>query len=301
MNDLAQRDAPDFDGLMAASEREAMDWSLVLLSQGIESTVLPDALSSRWHVVVAAEELSAARLTLELYERENRAWPLRQPLPWVGLSFDWTAMAWVGLVAVLFSLQTQAGSMLEPAGVSRVGLVRTGEWWRPVTATFLHADIAHLTSNAVFGFVLLGLVMGRFGSGLALLTTLISGTLANVFTALWRPDVAGSLGASGVVMAALGLLAADAVMHRAQRGQPRRLLLGALGGGVMLFVFMGTSPASDVAAHAGGFVVGLMCGLPLACLPVTTLHRARWNLVAGFVYCALASGAWIWALTVDAR
>jgi membrane associated rhomboid family serine protease len=281
----------------ASSEREAMDWSLVVLSQGIESTVLHDAAEGRWQLLVGAQDMAAAQDSIRLYEQENRAWPLRQPLPWVGASFDWTAVGWVGLIAVFFALQTQPGSSLEAVGVSRAGLVRAGEWWRPITATLLHADLGHLALNAVFGLMLLGMAMGRFGSGISLAVTLVGGALANATPLLWREDWAGSLGASAVVMAALGLLAGDAIMQQIQRRQPRRLVIQALAGGVMLFVLMGTSPSSDIPAHASGFVAGVMFGIPLAGLPLTTLRCARGNLVAGFLYCALVSGAWIWGLS----
>lgn len=284
-------------GLSVSGRRQAMDWSLVLLSQGIESTPLQDPVTGQWLLGVAEERMSAARDTIRLYERENRAWPLRQALPWAGGAFDWAAVAWVFLIAVFFMLQTQPGSMLNDAGVSRTGLVRAGEWWRPLTATCLHADLGHLALNSVFGLLLLGLAMGRFGSGLALLVTLLAGALANVMPLMWREDWAGSLGASGVVMAALGLLAAGAVMHQVKRRQLYRLLAQGLGGGVMLFVLLGTSASSDIPAHAAGFLFGVLLGLPLALLPLTTAHRARWNLVAGGAYCVLLCGAWILALT----
>jgi len=274
-----------------------MDWSLVLLSQGIESTVQHDPLTGEWVLRVEEDQVPAALHSIRLYERENRAWPFRQTLPWVGAAFDWAAVAWVGLIAVFFLLQTQPASTLYDVGVSRAGLVRAGDWWRPVTATCLHADLGHLALNAVFGLLLLGMAMGRFGSGPALLATLISGALANVIPLAWREDWAGSLGASGVVMAALGLLAADAVVQQLQRRQRGRLVAQALGGGVMLFVLMGTSPSSDIPAHTAGFVLGILLGLPLAWLPMTAIHRTRCNLVTGGVYCVLLCGAWIVAMT----
>ncbi len=282
--------------LFASGEREAMDWSLVLLSQGIEATVLHDPEAGCWLVVPPPDQLAAAQESIRLYQQENRAWPFRQPLPWAGAAFDWTAVAWVGLIAVFFALQTQPGSTLGEIGISRAGLVRAGEWWRPVTATLLHADLGHLALNAVFGLMLLGMAMGRFGSGLALLVTLLSGAFANVVPLLWREDWAGSLGASGAVMAALGMLAADSAVQQMQRRQSQRLVIQALAGGVMLFMLVGLSPSSDVPAHVCGFIAGMILGLPLAWLPVTTLHRARWNILAGFGYCALLTCGWMWAL-----
>jgi len=151
--------------------------------------------------------------------------------------------------------------------------------------------------NATFGILLLGVAMGRFGSGLTLLTTTVCGLSANLLTLLWRDDRVSGLGASGVVMAALGLLAADATMQYWRRKQPPRLIAEGIVGGLMLFVLVGVSPTSDVAAHAAGFFSGLLLGLPLARLPLTIIHRPKWNLLAGFAYGLLLTLAWAWALT----
>jgi membrane associated rhomboid family serine protease len=206
-------------------------------------------------------------------------------------------VAWAGLLCAVYALQLRPGSDVEAAGICNAGLVRAGEWWRPLTATTLHADFGHLAMNAAFGILLLGVAMGRFGSGVTLLTTTLCGALANVLTLSWREDQTSGLGASGVVMAALGLLAADAAMQYWRRKQPPRLIAEGIVGGMLLFVLVGVSPTSDVAAHAGGFAFGLLSGLPLARLRLLSLHRPRINLAAGFAYCALLILAWLWALT----
>jgi len=187
---------------------------------------------------------------------------------------------------------------VQASGICNAGSVRSGEWWRIVTVTTLHADLGHLAMNAVFGILLLGLAMGRFGSGLTLLATALCGVFANALTLMWRDDRASGLGASGVVMAALGLLAADAAMQYWRRKQPPRLIAEGVVGGVMLFVLVGVSPTSDVAAHAAGFFSGLLVGLPLAALPLTVIHRYRWNLFAGFAYALLMTLSWALALNI---
>lgn len=282
--------------LPARDRRQAMDWSLVLLSQGIESIVVRDPESGQWQLRVLPAQVAEAVSTLRLYERENRAWPLRQALPWPGFAFDWTVLAWAGVMVLLFALQSRPGSPMEAAGICNAGLVRTGEWWRAMTATTLHADVGHLSMNLAFGVFLLGIAMGRFGSGLTLLTTAVCGALANLLTALWRPDQASGLGASGVVMAALGLLAADTAVQYWRHRQPPRLIVEGLLAGILLFVLVGMSPTSDVPAHAGGFLAGLLFGALLARLPRTAIRCARWNFLAGFAYSAIVILAWLWAL-----
>jgi membrane associated rhomboid family serine protease len=280
----------------ATSRSQAMDWSLVLLSQGIESTLVQEPASGEWQLLVSTPEMETALQTLRLYEKENRAWPFRQQLPWSGLAFDWTVLAWVGIISVAFWLQTRPDSPLTAAGLCNAGLARSGEWWRPLTATLLHADAGHLAMNAVFGVLLIGIAMGRFGSGLTLLATTLAGAAANLIPLLWRDDKSGALGGSGVVMAALGLIAASAAMDYWRRKHPPRLVMEAIVGGMLLFVLVGVSPTSDVPAHAGGFAFGLLLGLPLARLRLTLIRQARMNLIAGFLYCLLVTVAWGCAL-----
>ena len=287
------------DVITTRNERQAMDWSLVLLSQGIESTVLHELDSGQWGLEVESHEFSEAQTSIERYEWENRAWPFRHSLPWPGFAFDWTVLAWAGVIAALFFLQTRPDSTVEAAGICNAGLVRSGEWWRLLTATTLHGDLGHLAMNTAFGILLIGVAMGRFGSGPTLLTTTVCGFLANLITLMWRDDRVSGLGASGVVMAALGLLAADATIQYWRRKQPPRLIAEGIAGGLMLFVLVGVSPTSDVAAHAVGFITGFLLGLPLAGLPLTTIHRPRWNLLTGGLYSLLIAVGWVWALTAQ--
>ncbi len=296
MEDPAEPDA--VESIPASGKRQAMDWSLVLLSQGIESTVQHDPETGQWRLEVSPGQHAEAAACLEHYERENRAWPFRHALPWPGLAFDWTVFAWVGLISALFVLQTRPDSTVESSGICNVGLVRAGEWWRALTATTLHADIGHLAMNAVFGILLLGVAMGRFGSGLTLLVTSICGFLANLVPVLWREDRVSGLGSSGVVMAALGLLAADAAFQYWRRKQPPRLIAEGIAAGLMLFVLVGVSPTSDVATHTAGVLGGFLLGLPLASLPVTRIRRPAWNFAAGLSYCTLITWAWIRALAI---
>jgi membrane associated rhomboid family serine protease len=63
--------------------------------------------------------------------------------------------------------------------------------------------------------------------------------------------------------------------------------------GVLLFVFLGVSPGTDVVAHLGGFITGLLFGSLLAIAPRLT-HRPRVNLAAGILFAALVILPWWW-------
>src|SRR6185312_13637735 len=83
----------------ARSRRQAMDWSLVLISQGIESTV-DFGDESGWGLLLAAKDQAFAINILEQYRAENRHWPWRRKLSSKGVLFDWASVGWVLIVGM---------------------------------------------------------------------------------------------------------------------------------------------------------------------------------------------------------
>jgi membrane associated rhomboid family serine protease len=308
-----------------------MDWSLVLVSQGIETTIDSDP-DEGWGLIVASGDSQRAIQTLRQYHVENRRWPW-QSFPETSFPFDWTSLAWVLLIIFCFWLEGTAAGF-QDAGLMDAAAVSRGEWWRLCTAVFLHADVAHLAANAGVGLILLGLVMGRYGTGVGALAAFLSGVGGNILT--WQVYGAHrSLGASGMVMGCIGLLAVQSIselIHRkvgapASPGVPKsnegsgparttasaenvpgrrpalqwknprafKYVATALAGGAMLFAYLGLSPESDVLAHFGGFVSGLLLGAALAWIP-RIAQRTALNICAGIFLCLIVIVAWWRAL-----
>ena len=55
-----------------------MDWSLVLVSQGIETTIDQAEDGTGWGLLVAGQDYGNALRTLRQYRLENRGWPWQQ-------------------------------------------------------------------------------------------------------------------------------------------------------------------------------------------------------------------------------
>ncbi|HET7624034.1 MAG TPA: rhomboid family intramembrane serine protease [Verrucomicrobiae bacterium] len=272
------------------SKRQAMDWSLVLISQGIESTI-EHSEEFGWGLIVSDEELERAKIAIENYNAENVRWPWRRRIQ-REIVFDWGALAWVFLIGLFFYLQS-LGTNLREAGLMDAQAVSRGEWWRLSTAIFLHANIGHFAANAGIGFFLLGLTMGRFGTGIGLFAAYLAGVLGNVATWLAFENHL-SLGASGLVMGCVGLLAAQAFSWR-KHPQALRYFLTGIAGGVMLFALLGLSPGSDVLAHAGGFVGGFLIGIALLLAPKLAQNTTA-NVVAGILFTTATVLTWWLAL-----
>ena len=140
--------------------------------------------------------------------------------------------------------------------------VRAGEWWRIFTAIWLHADIAHLALNVTLGAVLLGLAMGRYGAFAGLFFSYLAGAGGNLAGLVFYPPTHLGVGASGMVLGGLGMLAAQSLEVNWRNPMARSRAVKGVIAGVLLFVMSGLSPEAnvDVIAHAGGFVSGFLLG-----------------------------------------
>lgn len=153
------------------------------------------------------------------------------------------------------SLGTDAGDWALGAKVP--SLIAHGEWWRLVTASFLHGNLWHLLWNMV-GLLALGRLVESFYGSLRLLVIYMAAcVLGTAFSYYLTPSV--SLGASTGVM---GLLGAVLVHNwRYRRYLPDRLnrvypLLLVLV--VVEFVMDLVNPRVDVFGHLGGILGGML-------------------------------------------
>ncbi len=139
-------------------------------------------------------------------------------------------------------------------------LVADGEWWRLITAGFLHIGPLHIASN-MFALWVLGRdlenVLGR-GRFLALyMISLIGGSAAVMIFNSPNQPVAG---ASGAVFGLMGALLV--VLLRAK--QPVGQVVGLIAINVVISQLV---PGISLTAHIGGLVVGALCAAVLAYAP----------------------------------
>jgi len=284
-------------GVIAArSRRQAMDWSLVLLSQGIEAIIEGPSEEHGWQLRMDPADQARAEEIIRQYQAENRKPFWVQPLPGTSLLFDARVLAWCLVMAALFVLSQTPDSVLRAEGVMSSQAVHAGEWWRLFTATTLHGDVAHLVGNLTAGLVFVGLAMGAFGSGPALLTTYLAGACGNLVSMALHTGDHRSLGASGIVMGALGLLSAQWFALWWHGLSTKQLGLRALWAGCLLLIWFGFSPGSDVLAHVGGFAGGVAFGAGLAAVG-PRFYRHPWvNRLAEVLFVIGVIIPWGWAL-----
>jgi len=280
------------------TERQAMDWGLVLVSQGIEATIERDPEADLWRLVIDAPDYARALQAIRQYRTENRHQVWRQQLPWTGLVFDWRSIVPLAFIVFLFAVEATGRGDLQSSGMMDNKAVHAGQWWRLFTAVTLHGDLTHLAANVTTGLLLLGLAMGALGPGVGLLAAFLAGVGGNLAGLLFYPEAHRGLGASGMVMGALGLLAAQWLVLLRHGLSPRQLVLRGVLSGCLLLVLIGFSPERnvDVLAHVAGFGTGLALGAVLAFCPRNVLHGHWVDRTAQALVVSLVGASWWLAL-----
>src|SRR4051812_17885172 len=108
---------PGFAVIPAASERQALDWNLVLLSRGIDSVIQREGENGRWCLILSEVDYAPAVEELRSYVSENRTPRWRHAFPGVGLLFDVRCVAGLLFLALLFAVDADHSGRLQSAGV----------------------------------------------------------------------------------------------------------------------------------------------------------------------------------------
>ena len=233
----------------------------MLTAVGIEHEVLRDEFD--WCLRVSRAVAPEALAHLEKYRLENQPHAALPPPDQID-SGAWGVLGYLLIIWMVPSLQggsTFGWDWLE-IGSLVAGLVTSGEWWRTITALTLHADLAHLVGNSLFGAVF-GLFIGRYlGSGLGWLLILLGGATGNALNAVMRPDDFSSIGASTATFAALALGSGFVWRKGYFRGRGWRRAFAPIFAGLAMLSFTGMGgERTDVLAHVTGFFAGLGLGL----------------------------------------
>jgi membrane associated rhomboid family serine protease len=150
------------------------------------------------------------------------------------------------------------GSTIYLHGVLFGPLVEQGDWWRLLTAAFLHYGPVHLILNMAGLYWFGSLLEERIGSARYLMLYLVSGLAGSAGALLWSNGfLTPTVGASGAIF---GILGAGLVLER-----QRDYVFGGSALGVILINFVLTFSISSISkgGHIGGLVGGMICALGL--------------------------------------
>jgi rhomboid protease GluP len=287
------------------SRRQCDERAFVLTAVDIAAAIGFDG--QQYLLEVAEADAARARAHLDQYERERLPKPA-PPAPIPSLPNAWVGCTIYALVLIVIGLLVSNGFWRLDAfnaGEIDAERVQAGQWWRAWTALTLHLDGAHLIANLAAGVWFGYLAARQIGSGITWLLVVTGAALANLLEALLGPPFHRSVGASTAVFTALGLLAAHSWRLRATAIQRWALRWAPLVGGVVLLGWFGTGGggddseaivSTDIVAHAGGFLIGVLFGAAAA-----QSRTQRWlgrvpQWLAGLTAIASILIAWVCAL-----
>jgi rhomboid protease GluP len=137
-----------------------------------------------------------------------------------------------------------------------------GEWWRLLTAVFLHGGLMHMLMN-MYALVFVGLILEPALGTLRFATTyLITGVVASLVSMYVHPGIV-SIGASGAIFGMYGVYIALLTTSMVARKQHWAALLSAV---LYVIYSLGNGlkeKGVDNAAHIGGLMGGLAAGYAL--------------------------------------
>jgi len=170
-------------------------------------------------------------------------------------------------------------------GATNAALIFHGQWYRLLTATFVHVGLLHIATNmwCLWNLGLLGEpLLGPLGLVAVYMLTGIAGNLLSLGYNVWARDyISVGAGASGAVFGIAGILIVLLSNHklpipsfelkRLRRSVIQFAALNLIIGGATIFLPV---IRIDNFAHLGGFLYGLVLGVPL--VPRMTSGRTRY-------------------------
>jgi membrane associated rhomboid family serine protease len=205
----------------------------------------------------SVDELNDRLVRNEFFSR----WVGRQPTGLVKVAVGVLGVVFLGQYLVDYhnpvsfpGIQTS----IQEAALVKAAVREDGEWWRLITTGLLHGNLIHIVFNGMalfsLGRVIVALVSPSLLS-IVFLVSVVTGSLASLFLG----QAPASVGASGGILGCLGFLI---VVTRKFRDQlPDYLRANLIMSCVVIAIFglMG-SQFIDNAAHAGGFIGGVVLG-----------------------------------------
>lgn len=210
-----------------------------------------------------------------------------------------TALVGVNILVLAAMILTSSGTdIFSPhnpiaSWTANIGqLTLNGEYWRFITAGFVHGGFLHIALNMWCLWSLGQLSEKLFGSAITAATYLLTGVGGALLSSYVHPQLS-EVGASGAVFGLAGAILSGVKFGNVSisSGQKR-----AITGSLIFFagfnLYLGAQFSGvDNWCHVGGFVSGLIFGVPLATANASGKKSFEWltMLVAALVLAALGA------------
>jgi rhomboid protease GluP len=180
-----------------------------------------------------------------------------------------------------------SGSTLFLFGAKEPSYIFQGEWWRLITAGFLHASVIHIAMNSWGLYDLGAQAEEAFGAGKLIVIYVVSSIVGFLASSLFAPSL--SVGASAGIFGLIGAMIAFGVNQRSSFGSYVKSAYTRTAVWALLISFL--IPYTDNWAHIGGLVGGFAAAYVVGHPRLSHPRQERyWNVaglgVAGIVVIA---------------
>jgi rhomboid protease GluP len=177
---------------------------------------------------------------------------------------------------IVFILCSQTGELVYNIGsMDAQSVFIDHEYYRLVTAIFIHSDVEHIVSNMIFLFGLGQMIECAIGHARFLIIYMFSGLGASIISMLYSATsgtIYRSVGASGAIFGLVGALFILVMVHNGRFGHisMRRLLFA-----LFYMIYSGVRMQYvDNAAHIGGLICGIFI---MALINLIETHKGGWR------------------------
>lgn len=169
----------------------------------------------------------------------------------------------VAINVIIFIVCTFTGNLLyNMGGLEIEGVILRQEYWRILSAMFLHSDVNHIFNNMVILFFMGAMIereIGHFRYGVFYFMSGLGGNVLSLLFKLLNREFVASVGASGAVFGLDGVLLALVLFSGKEMKDvtPGRVVLM-----IVYSLYSGfTGDSVDNAAHIGGLLTGFLLGI----------------------------------------
>lgn len=146
------------------------------------------------------------------------------------------------------------------------------QWWRLLTACFVHYGIIHIAFNMYVLYQIGPFVQITFGRARYLVIYFVAGLSGSIVSLTIHPQVVGA-GASGAIFGLYGAVFGFLLRERRTLNPAVMKSIRNSAGIFILYnlAFGAMNRTTDVSAHIGGLVAGFLAGVALARAPKASL------------------------------
>lgn len=153
----------------------------------------------------------------------------------------------------------------------------TGDYWRLITAGFVHAGLLHIGFNMWCLWYLGQLSERLFGSWITFAVYMLTGVGGSLLSVAVHPAVL-EIGASGAIFGIAGAIVSGVKFGNVSvsSGQKKQIMSSMIFFVIFNLAFGAAIPGIDNWCHLGGLVSGLIFGIPLAVAAATGKKGYEW-------------------------